>query len=174
MPSQAYADATRTDSIQTYAYRAFDTKRHDDTLTENCQILPIDAGSSEKYVKWGVSWQTPTLIMLYALSGIVLAISHHLYYQRLDGTLAGSSDRQQWSSRIGIGFSFLVIALFKAACDQAYTQLIWMLIKNDAYSLDSVDKLFSLTRDPVGLLSLELFKTAKLAILLSVICRCVF
>jgi hypothetical protein len=121
-------------------------------------------------VKWGVSWRTPTFIIFCALAGTTLAIGHHFYFKRLDGTPAGSTSRQQWAIRFGTAFSFLVITLLKTACDTAYNQYIWTLVKRKSFTFQALDKLFSMTTDPLGFLSWDLMKHAKLAYVVGIIC----
>ncbi|PQE04770.1 formylmethionine deformylase protein [Rutstroemia sp. NJR-2017a BBW] len=154
------------DSTQSYTYQAFTSKYPGAQASgSNVMLNP----EPQMYVKWGISWTSPGYILLCASSGVALAIAHHSYYQYLDGKITGSAYDQQWSSRIGTGFSFLIIALLKATCDEVYTQLIWVLVKRRSYKLDSVDKLFRLNRQPSGYFSWELWMTAKWAIFLSLI-----
>lgn len=124
----------------------------------------------ERYVKWGFSWKTPSLIVLWALVGFSWAIGHHFYYQSLDGTKAGSSPRQSWAVRFGTAFAFLVVASLRAACETAYKQYIWTLFKRKAFSLDTLDKLFSVPSDPAAFLSWEFIRHAKIAFLVAIVC----
>lgn len=123
-----------------------------------------------RYVNWGVAPRTPSLIVLWALVGFGWAIGHHFYYQSLDGTKAGSSSRQSWAVRFGTAFAFLVVASLRAACDIAYKQYIWTLFKRKAFSLDTLDKLFSVTSDPTAFVSWEFIRYAKIAFLVAIVC----
>ena len=124
----------------------------------------------EKYVKWGFPWKTPSLIILWALVGFSSAFGHHFYYQSLGGTKAGSSSRQSWAVRFGTAFAFLIVASLRAACDTAYKQYIWTLFKRKSFSLDTLDKLFSLTSDPTAFASWELITHAKIAFFVALLC----
>ena len=124
----------------------------------------------ERYVKWGFTWRTPLLIFSWALIGIICAIGHHFYYQSLDGTKAGSSTRQSWAVRFGTIFAFLVVASLRASCSVAYKQYIWTLFKRKAFSLDTIDRLFSVPTDPTGFVSWEFIRDAKVAALLAMLC----
>ena len=109
-------------------------------------------------------------MLSFALAGASLALGHHLYYDSLDGTAAGSSTRQQWTSRFGTAFSFLIVALLKAANDAAYTQYIWTLVRGKSFCIASLDKLFFLISDPIALFGVDLMKNATFAVLLALIC----
>jgi hypothetical protein len=43
--------------------------------------------------------ETPVLMVSTFVAGIVLAISHHIYYTALNGQIFGSAARQQWPLR---------------------------------------------------------------------------
>ncbi|KAL6718596.1 hypothetical protein ACLMJK_002830 [Lecanora helva] len=112
---------------------------------------------SDPCIKWDFSWKTPSLIVLWALVGFSCAIGHHLYYQSLDGTKAGSSPRQSWAVRFGTAFAFLVVASLRAACDIVYIS----------------NKLFSVTSDPTAFMSWEFIRHAKIAFLVAMVCWCI-
>jgi hypothetical protein len=124
---------------------------------------------SEKLVKWSIHWKTPTFMVALLLAGVGFGLGHHFYYASLDGTTAGSPSRQQWATRFGTAFSFLVVAVLKTASDAAYSQYIWTLVRRKSFSLKVLDKMFSLTMDPLGFLSLHLLKHAKIGVLLALI-----
>ena len=78
------------DEISTEGSKPGDTDAHEHLI----EGKDTQHAEHERYVKWGIPWKTPLLIVLWALVGFSLAIGHHLYYQSLDGTKAGSSSRQ--------------------------------------------------------------------------------
>jgi hypothetical protein len=167
MSQRNHSGSSKADLTQSYTYQVFtSTYPGAQSSGSNVMLNP----EPKRYVKWGISWTSPGYLLLCAISGVALAIAHHSYYQYLDGRITGSADDQQWSSRIGTGFSFLIIALFKTTCDEVYTQLVWVLVKRRPYKLDSVDRLFQLHRQPFGYFSWELWITAKWAIFLSLNC----
>ncbi|KAE9377871.1 hypothetical protein N431DRAFT_500616 [Stipitochalara longipes BDJ] len=119
-----------------------------------------------KYVKWGVHWLQPTYVLLCILAGIVLALGHHFYYYSLSGSPAGSQSHQQWAITFGSSFAYLVIHILGAAIVVAYSQYTWSLIRQRAYTIESLDNLFSMTSDPRGLLNWEVLKHGKVAVLM--------
>ena len=126
--------------------------------------------SDRGYVQWGISWDTPTIIILWALGGLAWAVAHHIYYSSLDGQLAGSSPRQAWAIRAGTLMAFLSAISFKAACDTVYKQYIWTIFKRQDLSLHTVDKIFAVTSDPAAFASWEFWRKAKLAFCVAIIC----
>ncbi len=92
---------------------------------------------SGKLVILGVSWKTPSLIVLWTFVGFVLALAHQFYYCSLDGTKPGSPTRQSWPVLFGTAFAFLVVPSLRAACDIVYKQYIWTLFKRKAFSLNA-------------------------------------
>jgi hypothetical protein len=137
---------------------------------ENLEEDSSETADQEKYVKWGIAWKTPFMMVVWALLGLGWALGHHFYYQSLDGTRAGSSSRQNWAVRFGTALSFLVVTCVRASCDSVYKQYIWTLFKRRSFSLSTVDGLFSATQDPRSLMSLEFLQHAKVAYLIATIC----
>lgn len=122
------------------------------------------------YVKWGVVWYAPLVMVIYGIAGFGVAIGHHFYYRSLHGTQAGSTARQQISTAIGTGLSFLVVTLLRAGGCAAYAQYVWQLVRRKAYKLSTLDKMFALTTEPYGFFSWEMLKHAKFAMLVAIFC----
>lgn len=125
--------------------------------------------TEQKFVEWGVVWYPPTLMIIYAVGGLALAIGHHFYFASLHNTLAGSSTRQQWATGFGTAVSFLIVALLRAAASAAYSQYVWVLVRRNSYRLGTIDKLFALTTDPSGFFGWEMLKCAKIAMAVAAI-----
>ena len=124
-------------------------ERHERLIRKDATPTPAE----KKYIRWGVTWKTPLLMVLWTLAGFGWAVGHHLYFRSLDGTKAGSSSQQHWAVNFGTALAFLVVASLRAACDIVYQQYIWTLFKRKSLSLDALDKLFSATADPTALVS---------------------
>lgn len=124
-----------------------------------------------KYVKWGIHSPQPSYVSICFFSAIALAVGHHFYYKSLNGTPAGSANRQQWAITFGASFSFLVTHLLRAATFIAHSQYIWLVIRRRGYTLENLDNLFSLTSDLRSIFSREFVKHGKIAVLLALITR---
>lgn len=124
-----------------------------------------------KYVKWGVDWyKEPTYMVLLLLAGLAIALGHHFYYKNLNGATAEDESRQQWARAIGNGLSFLFVSALRGADGFAYSQYFWVLVRRRSFTLDGLDKLYSLTSDPTGLFSLKLFRNATIAMAVALVC----
>jgi hypothetical protein len=166
-PQSRASSINRPITLPPYTSRQPSNESEEESLNQNS--LP-GQNSSQQYVNWGIAWQPPTLMLVFTLGGIGLAIGHHAYFSSLNGTLAGSPGRQQWATRFGTAMSFLVVALLKTANDAAYSQYVWTLVRAKSFSISTIDKLFALTSDPTGFFGWEMMKHAKAAVFLGLIC----
>jgi hypothetical protein len=124
-------------------------------------------GKSRKYVKWGIHWRQPSYILICVFCAISLSLGHHFYYKSLNGTSSGSASRQQWPIIFGTTFSYLVVHLLGAAVVAAYSQYIWLTVRQRGYTLEALDSFFCMTSDPWAFLNWEILKHGKLAVLLA-------
>jgi hypothetical protein len=122
------------------------------------------------FVKWGVNWIQPGIMVGLAVAGTLVAIGHHFYYLSLNGTKAGSADRQQWSLNFGTAFAVIVTSLLKIACGLAYSQYIWTIIRRNAITINGLDSLFALTTDFTGFFDTGIWRHASFATLLALTC----
>jgi hypothetical protein len=149
------------------------SEREIETVYPDQRLLPNEKSSTTNditYVRWGVAWGVPAMMVGFTLAGIAIAIGHHGYYMSLHGTPVGSAVRQNWALRFGTAFSFLSIALLRTACNVAYKQYIWTLFKRKAFSITAIDKLFQLPNDLTAFRSWELIKHADFAVNLALVC----
>ncbi|KAF7957643.1 hypothetical protein EAE96_003217 [Botrytis aclada] len=123
-------------------------------------------------VSWNIDWQQPTLIISMLLIGFLLSVGHNVFYNSLDGTIAGGSARQAWSLQMGAAFAFLAVICFRVAIVAALNQLIWKIVKDAALTIGSLDKLFTLATNPFGIFNLCFLRNARLAAFIGVIFWC--
>lgn len=83
-----------------------------------------------------------TFVMLGSfLLGILLALTHHLFYQYLSGKDIGNTISQRWVNRIGTGLAFLVKMFLVIASSTAYVQRQWLSFHNKALKVSHIDVL---------------------------------
>ncbi|KUJ07565.1 uncharacterized protein LY89DRAFT_742794 [Mollisia scopiformis] len=123
----------------------------------------------QKPTKWGIHWRKPTFIVSMLLLGLGLSLGHHFYYSWMNNQVTGDASRQAWPTRIGTGLAFLVTSFLKAATMTSLGQYIWTVVKRQPLTMSSLDRLFSLSTDPLGLFYWELMKSAKIALFLGLI-----
>jgi hypothetical protein len=73
------------------------------------------------------------------VSGLALAISHHLFYNYLNNRIVQSQNQQEWFLRIGTGMAFLTRALLSAAVGIAYTQILWRTLRSKSITLQGIN-----------------------------------
>jgi hypothetical protein len=97
----------------------------------------------------GIHWTTSATILTAWVSGILLAVGHHLFYNSLDGKsvaagyLLDGLSRQQLSFALGTMFAFIVNSLLALALSTSYLQIVWKTIKQRETPLPTIDTIFS-------------------------------
>lgn len=142
---------------------------HQGTLTTPSPSIPstLSFSSPQKSVNWGIHWKEPTYVGICFLGGVILALGHHFYYCSLDGSSAGSPSRQQWALTFGTSFSYLVVHFLGAATLVAYTQYIWTLVRQRAYTIQALDDMFA--AGAKAIFNLEMWRHGRLAMFLGIV-----
>lgn len=136
-------------------------------LQPTASLLPVENRTS--FVKWGVHLASPLSLIAFIILGTVFATVHHVYYAMLDSQLAGSSQRQQWSLRIGTGLAILTKASLAGAITIAFTQHLWTVLNSTSFSLNAMDSMFAMLTDLKSFKSLELLQRTKILCLMAVL-----
>jgi len=110
---------------------------------------------------------------MYALLtlGIIFAISHHVFYSRLNGTPA---EDQLKMMRFGTALAYVSKSSLVSAVIIAYRQQIWATVKRKNLRLRGIDNLFAAADDLTALASWELAKKARVALALATLVWFVF
>ncbi|KAK8157436.1 hypothetical protein IWX90DRAFT_324026 [Phyllosticta citrichinensis] len=137
------------------------------------QVTATDLESIPKIASWNIHWRSPALMAGFFLAGVWFALGHHFHYQALEDQEVGSATRQQWAIRIGTLLAFLSKACLAGAVGVAYTQRLWVTVKEKPISLRNLDNVFSLTTSPVSFFSLEVLTSAKVLCLLAACMWCI-
>ncbi|KAK7516273.1 hypothetical protein IWZ03DRAFT_186003 [Phyllosticta citriasiana] len=164
---QSRPDASRNHLLQ---YDSFDTSKGGISET---QTTPTGSESIPPVALWNIHWRSPALMAGFFLAGVCFALGHHFHYENLDDEEVGSATKQQWAIRIGTLLAFLSKACLAAAVGVAYTQRLWVTVKEKPISLRNLDNIFSLTTDPISFFSLEVLMSAKLLCLLAACMWCI-
>ena len=121
------------------------------------------------YKHHGIYWNQAGYMFILALSGAALAICHHVYYSKLDGTPVASDGHQQWAIRFGTAFSFLVKSCLQASTVLACGQCAWKVLRNKSLTMGGIDNIFALTSTPFSFLQWELYKEARPVLLVALL-----
>lgn len=143
------------------------------TKTTDSPSNPPD--TFEQPVRWHISLRTPISMLGLFASGILVAIGHHLFYTRLDGSVVRSTDdgsqylTQIWIIRYGTAFAFLAKALLASAVVVAYKQHMWINLRARVNTVSTIDAMFAATYDILAFLSPSLLLRAKIPALMALI-----
>ncbi|KAF3068470.1 hypothetical protein GL218_08259 [Daldinia childiae] len=116
--------------------------------------------SPRKWWHWRPTW----FMYLSFLFGVACAIGHHVFYASLNGKPAVD---QLAMLRYGTVISFAAKAGLVAAVVIAFKQRIWVTVRSKFLSLAVLDSLFAAAEDASALLNIEIYKQAKIAMLLA-------
>ncbi|EYB28031.1 hypothetical protein FG05_35257 [Fusarium graminearum] len=94
------------------------------------------------------------------LSGLALAVGHHLFYDYLNSRIVQSQNQQEWFLRIGTGMAFLVRTLLSAAIGIAYVQILWRTLRSKSVTINGINSLFGVSHNAWDLTTLELWTAA--------------
>ncbi len=101
-------------------------------------------------------------MLLFFLTGVLIALGHHVYYNTRAGMIVPSSNGPNWQIqgqelvlRFGLEIAFLTNAFLVNAVGRAYTQCAWSVAKRRTVTIDGLDALFSAFEDPWAFRRLE-------------------
>ncbi|KAH7339029.1 hypothetical protein B0J17DRAFT_659513 [Rhizoctonia solani] len=135
-----------------YAFDSEETKDASDSLS----------------ISEGVDLWTTILMSCLLLIGIGCGVAHHAFNSYLDGRLTTSFD-QAWAIRIGTALSMGLKTAILASMGMAFAQQVWRSVRRNTFSVKALDSLFgAFGGDPRSLFQADLYRSAKLALLLAV------
>jgi hypothetical protein len=106
-----------------------------------------------------IHWRTPTVIKLAFVAGLAFALSHHIFYNRLDGQPVNNHlFNQQVNLAVGQALAFLVRACLVIAVSAAYWQIFWKTVLHETLALSQIDALAGMLGSALDLLN---FRVAK-------------
>ena len=91
------------------------------------------------------------------LVGLAFALGHHYFYQHWNRRLVSSDDQQEWLTRIGTGFAFLVKMFWAIAASTAYIQCLWLSLGSEEVRIGNVDSMFDILGNAWKFLDVKLW-----------------
>jgi hypothetical protein len=125
-----------------------------------CSCLSMPPPSQWKWLS--SSWTMYCLLFL----GIAGAVSHHAYYDHLNGQPARN---QNTMLRYGTALAYITKASLVAAIIFGLKQQIWATFRRKNIQVSTIDSLFAAVDDPSALLNLEMVTKAKIAFALAIL-----
>lgn len=128
-------------------------------------------------VQWRISLYTPIAMVSLFISGMLVAVGHHLFYLRFNETPVrgpkedGASEyiSQVWIIRYGTAFAFVAKTLLAGSIVIAYKQHMWTNLRHKTNSVSTIDAVFAATHDFLAFLSPTFWTKAKIPALLALI-----
>ncbi|KAF2655569.1 hypothetical protein K491DRAFT_692772 [Lophiostoma macrostomum CBS 122681] len=113
---------------------------------------------------WKIHWQTPAIIIVLWVGGVMGVLGHHFFYLSLDGHPA---ENQLVKIRYGTALGYFVKSCLVGSVILSYRQRIWHTFRQKAMTLSAIDGLFSVTEDPTQFINWEMLRNSKLATLMA-------
>ncbi|EUC40326.1 hypothetical protein COCMIDRAFT_9778 [Bipolaris oryzae ATCC 44560] len=158
-----------------------DSHPHANKPTSTAQAVPLttDHQSNEdtvQPVEWKISLYTPISMVALFISGVAVAVGHHLFYLRFDNSPVRGADEdytsQVWIIRYGTAFAFVTKTLLAGAIIVAYKQHMWINLRHEANSVSTIDAVFAATHDLLSFLHPSFWARAKIPALMALIAWC--
>lgn len=131
-----------------------------------------------------IHWAAPTIMLASLLTGVLLALGHHLFNAHLQGRPVPAGDytpfsslaisKQQFNASMGIAFAFFVRNFLAIAASATYVQVLWHSIQHRrAPTLADLDWAFAGLDNFLGLFNFRRGRKFPLLIILAIVFWCV-
>ncbi|KAK5679710.1 hypothetical protein LTS10_007658 [Elasticomyces elasticus] len=132
----------------------------------------------------GIHWLAPTVMMASFVCGVLLALSHHIFYANLRGNAVptepyrpfkgASLPQQQLNTSVGTAFAFFIRVFLSIAAGTAYTQIFWRSVKGVKQSptLAELDWASAGLQNVFGLFNLKHGRGYPMLVIMAVIFWC--
>lgn len=117
-----------------------------------------------------IHWQTPTLIAVLFIGGLLGPVGHHVFYTKLHGQAATDELKM---IRYGTALAFFVKATLVGCVILCYRQRIWYTFRRKALTSRAIDGMFGATEDLSHFFKWEMLKAGKLTAFMAA-CSCKF
>jgi hypothetical protein len=138
----------------------------------------------------GIYWRSPNSMVGFFVCGVLACVAHHLYYLSWDGKEVGTENQQQWalrsvstflqhvyihrllltcSPRFGTAFAYLAQVSLVCSTGLAFTQYLWLTLKNSRVSIVTLDVAFEADKTIMSILNPEFVRKMKVVAFLSLI-----
>ncbi|KAF6832308.1 hypothetical protein CPLU01_06272 [Colletotrichum plurivorum] len=114
-------------------------------------------------------WRPAWNMYFFLFAGIAFALGHHFFYLSLDNTEANNQIKKL---RYGTALAFLSKASLASAVILAFRQRVWMTVRRKVLTLAAVDSLFAAAEDMSAIFNFEVFKQARVAMILALYVWC--
>ena len=103
------------------------------------------------------------------LIGIAFAVGHHAFYSHYNGRAVTSEQEQRYIISVGTAFAFLVKVFLTLATATAYVQNFWMRVKRRPNSVQELDALNAVLRNPLHFWNIRMWSRHMVLLVLALI-----
>src|SRR5437762_2902931 len=115
-------------------------------------------------------FKSSSLMILLLVTGLLTSLAQHFFYSYVDGRQPQQVTIEQiWVIRIGTALAFLFKTSLVASIGIAFCQRSWFSFQRDAISVDGIDAIFGILRDPLKFFVADMLVRTKVLTLLALI-----
>ncbi|CAI6336815.1 unnamed protein product [Periconia digitata] len=107
-----------------------------------------------------IGWQTPTTMLTSYIAAVLWAVGHYIYCREVDQKIVKDSVSQSWNNALAILFAQGFSIALAAAGMQAFTQILWWLLRRNPMAVSKIDALFRLNISPIYLYRIDVLRVA--------------
>jgi hypothetical protein len=116
-----------------------------------------------------VHWKAPTFMIGSLVIGFAFALGHHFYYRSWNHQLVRDNTQQEWITRIGTGFAFIIKMFLVIAAGTAYIQHLWASFRSHPATIDNVDSMFDVLGNAWKFLEVKLWFRRPILVILAAV-----
>jgi hypothetical protein len=90
-----------------------------------------------------LSWRMPIIMIGSLVLAVAFALGHHFFYRYCNGKEANQQLPQQWVTRGGTAFAFVIKMFLAISTGMAYVQQSWLSLQTRPQSVRRVDAIFA-------------------------------
>ena len=143
---------------------------HDDKYPPNNNVITGVQKQPEYRHPVSGRFKSSSLMIIFLLIGALTALAQHFFYSYVDGRPPQQVPIQQiWVIRTGTALAFLFKTSLVASIGIAFCQRSWFSFQRDAISVDGIDAVFGVLRDPLKFFVSDMLLRTKVLTLLALI-----
>ncbi|KAF7960778.1 hypothetical protein EAE96_000451 [Botrytis aclada] len=122
--------------------------------------------------KWGIGWETPTIIISCYLLALATALLHLFLFIYISGKAADGEDKVAPQTYISTASNILANAFsffLKAALATSFVQYLWRLLRVQSMKISTIDALFGLKSNPFQMFTGAAIRAAPVLCVLSIL-----
>ncbi|KAF7953504.1 uncharacterized protein EAE97_000903 [Botrytis byssoidea] len=146
------------------------TSSHSSLPSSQNQTIPPKTPNSV-LSKWGIGWETPTIIISCYLLALATALLHLFLFIYISGKAADGKDRVAPQTYISTASNILANAFsffLKTALATSFVQYLWRLLRAQSMKISTIDTLFGLKSNPFQICTGAAIRAAPVLCVLSI------